>query len=537
MAPYAGVELIRARRCRQSHLRFSDDKQLILVRRAYEEQATGEPLILRLPNELLSQIFAIAIAYDRNEFKLRIYKTALSLSIICRRFHPLVQPLLYKHISLGNFVGFVPPKLPAKRFYRTIKSNPSLQLLCERLDIHVDTIRPDLKADDFLLANAILPWLRNVRILHLHGGFDHADSWPMLFNAICHMPLIEDLSLSRETFVGPSLIRISSELELRRLRRLSLSGAMGGEENSTTSQFQPLPSFVRTDWKRTATLAELYLHGIECRPGILQEFLTWPAALERFTLYGLSCSLARSYDWYDFTAMEAVLRTQRHSLRNIRLGALKRDTRFPNLSDFPNLEELWLSAYDFPSSPKEAAERLANGRLRILSIDYNFEREDSVPIQNFGIEQVRYIQSLAFYASSLKVPLRAICIKFSPCPDYAGNRIYDGAYPWDLMDELREGVKQYGIEIFYNSPTISREDFKRKSEHNYEGHELVVPCMSPTEDDEDEDVEKDAETDAKNNDEDGTQKENPFPFRPHGPIQRYFPKVQRERREGEIDLE
>jgi hypothetical protein len=80
---------------------------------------TREPLILRLPNELRSQIFAIAIAYDRNEFNLRIYKTALSLSIICRRFHSLVQPLLYKHILLGTFVGFVPPKLPAKRFYRT----------------------------------------------------------------------------------------------------------------------------------------------------------------------------------------------------------------------------------------------------------------------------------------------------------------------------------------------------------------------------------------------------------------------------------
>ena len=135
MARYAGVELIRARRRKQSHLRFSDDKQLILVRRTYEERAIGEPLILKLPNELLSQISAIAMSYDRNEFNLRIYKTALSLSIICRRFHPLVQPLLYKHISLGTFVGFVPPKLPAKRFYRTLKSNPPLRLLCESLYI------------------------------------------------------------------------------------------------------------------------------------------------------------------------------------------------------------------------------------------------------------------------------------------------------------------------------------------------------------------------------------------------------------------
>jgi hypothetical protein len=513
MAPYAGVELIRVRRHEQSYLSFSDDKQLILVRRAYEEQPTGEPLILRLPNELLSQIFAIAVAYDRNEFNLRIYKTALSLSIICRRFHPLVQPLLYKHILLGTFVGFVPPKLPAKRFYRTMKSNPSLRLLCERLHIHVDTIRPNLKADDFMLANEILPWLRSVRILHLHGGFDHADSWPMLLNAICHMPLIEDLSLSRETFVGPSLIRVSSELELPCLRRLSLSGAMGGEEDDTTSQFQPPPSFVRTDWKHTATLTDLCLTDIKCRPDILQEFLTWPAALERFTLYGLSWGRAGTYDWYDSTAMEAILRTQRHSLRHIYLGALKRDTYFPSLSDFPNLEELWLLACNFPSLPKQAAERLTNERLRILSINYNFEREDQVPIQNFGTEQARYLQSFAFYVSSLKVPLRTICIKFSPCPNYAGNRLYDSAYPWDLMDELREGVKQYGIEIFYDSPTVSKEDFECKNEHNYEGHEPVAPCMSPAEEDGEN---KDA---GKEKDEDDTREENSFPFRPHDPIQ------------------
>lgn len=67
-APYAGVELISVRRHEQSYLSFSGDKQLILVRCAYEEQPTREPLILKVPNELLSQIFAIAIAYDQNKF-------------------------------------------------------------------------------------------------------------------------------------------------------------------------------------------------------------------------------------------------------------------------------------------------------------------------------------------------------------------------------------------------------------------------------------------------------------------------------------
>jgi hypothetical protein len=275
---------------------------------------------------------------------------------------------------------------------------------------------------------------------------------------------------------------------------------------------------VRTDWKRTATLTDLCLTGIECRPDILQKFLTWPAALERFTLYGLSWSRARTYDWYDSTAMETILRTQRHSLRSIYLGALKRDTYFPSLSDFPNLEELWLFACNFPSSPKQVTERLTNERLRILSVDYNFEREDQVPIQNFGTGQARYLQSFAFYVSSLTVPLRIICIKFSPCPDYAGTRFYDGAYPWDLMDELREEVKQYGIEIFCDSPTVSREDFECKNEHNYEGHESVALYLSPAEEDGEN---KDA---GKDKDEYDTGEENSFPFRPHGPIQRYLSK-------------
>ena len=106
------------------------------------------------------------------------------------------------------------------------------------------------------------------------------------------------------------------------------------------------------------------------------------------------------------------------------------------------------------------------------------------------------------------------------------------------MDELREGVKQHGIAISYNSPTVSREDFKCKNEHIYEGHESEAPCMSPTEEGgEDKGVDKDAETDAENSDQDDTQEENPFPFRPHGPIQRYFPKVKRGRREGESNPE
>ena len=90
------------------------------------------------------------------------------------------------------------------------------------------------------------------------------------------------------------------------------------------------------------------------------------------------------------------------------------------------------------------------------------------------------------------------------------------------MDELKEGVKQYGIAIFYDSPTVSREDFECKNEHNYEGHESVAPYMSPAEEDRED---KDAE---KGKDEDDNREENSFPFRPHGPIERYLSKsVQR----------
>jgi hypothetical protein len=94
---------------------------------------------------------------------------------------------------------------------------------------------------------------------------------------------------------------------------------------------------------------------------------------------------------------------------------------------------------------------------------------------------------------------------------------------WDLMDELEKD----GIEVFYNSPTVSRDDSKCENEHSYEGHESGAPYMSLTEEEgEDKDVEKDAEKDAeRDNDEDDTQEEKSFPFRPHGPIQRYFLKA------------
>jgi hypothetical protein len=107
------------------------------------------------------------------------------------------------------------------------------------------------------------------------------------------------------------------------------------------------------------------------------------------------------------------------------------------------------------------------------------------------------------------------------------------------MDELREGVKQYGIEVFYNSPTVSRDDSKCENEHSYEGHESEAPYMSLTEEEgEDKDVEKDAEKDAeRDNDEDDTQEEKSFPFPSAWSNTAILSKSIKRTAEGESNLE
>ncbi len=224
---------IRTNRLVQSHIGFSKENELVIVRPFnFDKQLapegthryTCEAFIFKLPDELLNEIFTLAIRSDAESFGKGQYASALTLSVICKRFSRIAQPLLYYNIFAGKSYGstLVPPKRSVKLLYRTLKAYPALGKLCKRLYLGIDDVRRP-GPNDFVLANDLLPWLTNVRSLNIHGGFESMETWPTIRNALAHMPYIDDLTISREG-CGLRLIDICRYVNLPHLCNLYLHG-------------------------------------------------------------------------------------------------------------------------------------------------------------------------------------------------------------------------------------------------------------------------------------------------------------------------
>jgi hypothetical protein len=191
---------------------------------------SGEDFLLKIPDELLSEIIAFAITPPHYEWPRNYYGRALALTKVCQRLNRLVQPHLYHSIHFENSCSFVPPCLPTRRFYRTLKADPSLGRFCKELKIYVSDIPGVKSIHDYDLANELLCWLPNVTSFDLQGGFNGANGpalWAMVQRAVKHMPLIRHVSICREDVAGLLMTPIIEHLNLPLLKTLDIHGVSG----------------------------------------------------------------------------------------------------------------------------------------------------------------------------------------------------------------------------------------------------------------------------------------------------------------------
>jgi hypothetical protein len=237
----------------QLELEFSKTGNLTLVRPKDTVESINdgpeppaEPYILRLPDELLTNIFSLAMGPCR-WYGSSYYSCGTSIISTCKRFQGVAQRLLYRTILFWNCCGLVPACRPARRFHTALKSNPLLGTYCTRLDIYVSTrdFRKVDKtvADDYNLASELLSWLPNVRHFTMRGVFDGGNShraWEMLRIAFEHMPFIKVAAFHREALHGLLVDDIISNVNLPHLEILSIHGASqlsvscGGEGQDDT---------------------------------------------------------------------------------------------------------------------------------------------------------------------------------------------------------------------------------------------------------------------------------------------------------------
>jgi len=191
---------------KQSLLGSSEDGQLCILPASTSSSVSGSrqkasptstPFITRISDELFDEIFIHAIK-GSNVWGDTNYQTALALSGVSKRFHRIVQPLMYRTIHIGQHM-LAPPCRAVRQLHRTMKFNKALGSMVRALGVHVDWgVSGNISDTEFEIGRELLGWLPNVDSFMIHGGYEHLSTWPMISNAVLNWPRLKSLLFSRE---------------------------------------------------------------------------------------------------------------------------------------------------------------------------------------------------------------------------------------------------------------------------------------------------------------------------------------------------
>lgn len=162
-------------------------------------------------------------------------------------------------------------------------------------------------------------------------------------------------------------------------------------------------------------------------------------------------------DW-SLAILQPILAIHKSTLRSISIRCINEPGLDGfDLHDFESLEELCLS-YQTTNGTADIhlIPNLLAPRLRIFHWDLTLEDQQcNETLECFQQKEEDWLRTLALTAVSQGCPLRGIEITFTPLFSY----YFDGVYPWDRMDALGRELQPHGIQVGYNPPSTSREEY------------------------------------------------------------------------------
>lgn len=164
----------------------------------------------------------------------------------------------------------------------------------------------------------------------------------------------------------------------------------------------------------------------------------------------------------DYPLFESWLLVHRFSLKHVKMGYLSHrgSHRLFNATLFPNLEFLGLSRWQMDNSitffPEDSI--VLGPSLKTFHWDFSIYDQHSESWDSFGEAEVNWLRGLAEFAVSQKAALAKFEIDFTPDQYYFSTE--ETGYPWDRMDNLRDGIlRPLGIDLVYNKPLISKSEW------------------------------------------------------------------------------
>ncbi|KAJ5736712.1 uncharacterized protein N7483_001837 [Penicillium malachiteum] len=428
-----------------------------------------------LPEELLVMIFDFATLNDRVDLSTpkRDNATLRSLGLVSNRFHRIVQPLLFEEISFiysGDQQSQVSPIERTRQLHALLKHDHECKLrdICLAFYVDIDDYGQDNQSD-YQIVLDLLSWFTRLRSLVIVGGFflNAPDSVRALtletINRAKDLGQLRTLNLEGHMWDGRggiTLAEVMKSVDSQSLDTLEV----------TTIGLSDLPAIqemVDIDKLRTASFTKLRLIACKDDPEAIAALIHWPKQLINFTIN-------TSGNWgpgMSLQDMAACLSIHKDTLTTISIDLLGRphgltfDTR-----KFPHLDELWLSRTQICEDPwgqefewdPVHADLLLGPSLRTFGLVFGVMGH--TVINNWGSLEEEWIRQLAKVACERRAVLSTIAITFNPSdphpnPDVGVYRDGKYEYPWDRMDKLAKEIKEYGLDLYYSTPTWTKEEW------------------------------------------------------------------------------
>ena len=217
------------------------------------------------------------------------------------------------------------------------------------------------------------------------------------------------------------------------------------------------------------TICDYVDTGVE----MLSSLLSWPARVEKLICLGRSRS---GWSPIEFRDVWSGLVPHLLSVQSVRVGSVTNPTLYPPLSGmltgvdftlFGALTFLSLSYWVTGSGPGEGC--LLAPHLKTFEWTFDADDERLLLLSHFGQKEEDFLRRLAAAAVERKIPLRNMDIVFTPAStvktqdegvEYLGVTEAEFEYPWDRMDRLAHEMRLSAIELSYNKPPVSREQFE-----------------------------------------------------------------------------
>lgn len=393
--------------------------------------------ISKLPNEVLVEI-------------LRYLPKAKPILHVCRLWRDVYEPIFYRNLT---FVCMEQQeKTSVDNLVRTLEQRSDLSNYVRVLDLVLCKPRAAL-----------------VRLLVKLIG-------------LCKLMTTLEYCSDRSTFMWRIIVAAANLHHLKRLKFKSRVMNLGDYtalvhtptqqiigmpqaglwRGSVTQTFPHSPRNIFTIGPFNSTIIDLEIKDPRVDPSCTRILLEWPANLASITIESLVHS--RYSVQYTVDAVEQLLRSQRNSLKYIKLGVIPGlGAGIPNLSSFQCLQYLELSAKNLlVEEAWDASVKLNAPRLRHLKIDFAPKCCCAQTFNRFSRQQACWIKQFAF---SIASRTGTICMLENIFVDFILSKsgphsTYDEAvWPWEYLNQAALAISGCGIVMTYSEPVCTEEQW------------------------------------------------------------------------------